>query len=115
MLHDALSTERDVIQQVVVNMANCSSRQAAAAARASQSSHNSQLAGVQQLRHALAICCWTLGLPGKCWADSNRFEDSMFDIIATTLFIQYMWYVSKTVPSLILQHYLCRKHLGSLM
>jgi len=53
--------------QGVINLVNCSSSEAVAAARASQSSHHSQVVGVQQLKHALAIICWVLGLPGKCW------------------------------------------------
>ena len=62
---DVLAAERDVMQQVVVNLANCTRHEAAAAARASQSSHHSQIAGIQQLKHALAIICWLIGLPGK--------------------------------------------------
>jgi len=64
MLHDVLSKKNDVMLQVV-NLANCTSHEAAAAARASQTSHHSQLAGVQPVKNALAIVCWVLGLPGK--------------------------------------------------
>jgi len=66
MWRDMLSKESDVMQGVI-NLVNCSSSEAVAAARASQSSHHSQVVGVQQLKHALAIICWVLGLPGKCW------------------------------------------------
>jgi len=63
MWREILSTDNDV-SRVVVNLANCTRSQAAAAASASQLSHHSQLVGVQQFRQAVAIICWVLGLPG---------------------------------------------------
>ena len=67
MQRDMLSMDRDgtLTQQVLVNLANCTSRQAASAASASQPCHQCQLVGVQQFKQALAIICWVLGLPGK--------------------------------------------------
>jgi len=70
MWRDVLSADHAVVPRVVVNL--CNSRQAAAAVSASRHAHHSQLAGVPQLRQALAILCWVLGLPGQCWADFNR-------------------------------------------